>query len=112
MVLKNLLRRRARTILTLCGIAVGVAAVVALGALADGFMEGYAALSGGSGADLLVMQDDALDIVFSAVDQSVGEVLAGLSGVEQVSEMVYTFAVTDQAPYFIVYGYDPDGFAI
>jgi len=99
-------------LLTTFGIAVGVAAVVALGALADGFIEGYAALAGGSGADLLVVQDDALDIVFSAVDEKVGPILAGLSGVEEVSEMIYTFAGTDDAPYFIVYGYRPDGFAI
>ena len=112
MILNNLFRRRARTLLTAFGIAVGVAAVVALGALADGFMQGYSALSSGSGADLLVMQDDALDIVFSAVDQGLGEAIAGLSGVERVSEMVYTFAATDGAPYFIVYGYDPAGFAI
>jgi ABC-type antimicrobial peptide transport system permease subunit len=112
MVFKNLWGRRVRTLLTVFGIAVGVAAVVALGALAEGFVEGYAALAGGSGADLLIMQDDALDIIFSAVDQQVGDVLSGLSGVEQITEMVYTFAATDGAPYFIVYGYDPQGFAI
>ena len=112
MIARNLLRRKARTLLTAFGIAVGVAAVVALGALADGLIEGYGALSGGSGADLLVVQKDALDIVFSAVDQEVGPTLAGLPGVEQVSEMIYTFAATDGAPYFIVYGYDPQGFAI
>jgi len=111
-ILKSLARRRVRTLLTTSGIAVGVAAVVALGALAEGFIQGYAAMGGGSGADLLVMQDDALDIMFSAVDQSVGESLAGLSGVEHMTEMIYTFAATDGAPYFIVYGYDPDGFAI
>ena len=112
MVFKNLWGRRVRTLLTVFGIAVGVAAVVALGALAEGFVEGYAALAGGSGADLLIMQDDALDIIFSAVDRQVGDVLSGLSGVEQITEMVYTFAATDGAPYFIVYGYDPQGFAI
>ena len=112
MILNTLFRRKVRTLLTTSGIAVGVAALVALGALADGFIEGYATLSGGSGADLLVMQDDALDIMFSAVDQGVGETLSGLSGVERVSEMIYTFAATDGAPYFIVYGYDLDGFAI
>jgi ABC-type antimicrobial peptide transport system permease subunit len=111
-VFSSLYRRAIRTLLTSSGIAVGVAAVVALGALADGFVQGYTAMAGGSGADLLVMQDDALDIMFSAVDQATGEVLAGLSGVEQVAEMVYTFAATDGAPYFIVYGYDPDGFAV
>jgi ABC-type antimicrobial peptide transport system permease subunit len=94
------------------GIAVGVAAVVALGALADGFVAGYGTLASGSDADLLVMQDDAIDIVFSAVDEQVGQVLSGLSEVKAISEMVYTFAATDGVPYFIVYGYDPDGYAI
>jgi ABC-type lipoprotein release transport system permease subunit len=112
MILQSLYRRAVRTLLTTFGIAVGVAAVVALGALADGFVEGYTAMAGGSGADLLVMQDDALDIMFSAVDQTTGEALSGLSGVEQTTEMIYTFAATDGAPYFIVYGYDPDSFAI
>ncbi len=112
MIFSNLFRRKARTLLTAFGIAVGVAAVIALGAMADGFVQGYTALSSGSGADLLVMQDDALDIIFSAVDQELGQALAGLAGVQRVSEMVYTFASTDGAPYFIVYGYDPEGFAI
>ncbi len=112
MILKNLWGRKMRTLLTLFGIAVGVAAVVALSILAEGFSAGYDALGGGSGADLLVMQDDALDIAFSAVDQALGETLAGFSGVTAVTPMIYTFAATDDAPYFIVYGYEPDGFAI
>jgi ABC-type antimicrobial peptide transport system permease subunit len=36
MVFKNLFRRKGRTILTLAGIAIGVAAMVALGALGAG----------------------------------------------------------------------------
>jgi ABC-type antimicrobial peptide transport system permease subunit len=71
---------------------------VALGALAEGLSAGYSAIGGGSGADVLVIQDDALDIVFSAVDE--------------VAEMVYSYASTDASPFFIVYGYDPDDFAI
>ncbi|NLE45441.1 MAG: FtsX-like permease family protein [Chloroflexi bacterium] len=112
MIVKSLLGRKMRTILTVFGIAVGVAAVVALGALGDGMIEGYTTMGGGSGADLLVVQDDALDIMFSAVDQDLGTTLAGFAGVTDVSEMIYTFAATDGAAYFIVYGYDPDGFAI
>ena len=34
MVFKNLFRRKGRTILTLLGIAIGVAAIIALGAMA------------------------------------------------------------------------------
>ncbi len=112
MIIKSLFRRKTRTLLTALGIAIGVAAVVALGALAEGFISGYGALGGGSGADILVMQDDALDIMFSAIDQEAGQALAAFSEVRQVSEMIYTFAATDGVPYFIVYGYDPDGFAI
>jgi ABC-type antimicrobial peptide transport system permease subunit len=36
MILRNLLRRKARTLLTLLGIAIGVAAMVALGAVGRG----------------------------------------------------------------------------
>jgi ABC-type antimicrobial peptide transport system permease subunit len=112
MIIRNLLRRKTRTLLTTFGIAVGVAAVVALGALAEGVVEGYGAMAGGSGADLLVIQDEALDIVFSAVDQQVGASLEVLSGVSGVSSMIYTFAATEGNPYFILYGYEPQGFAI
>ncbi|MFO7741368.1 MAG: ABC transporter permease [Anaerolineae bacterium] len=112
MILRNLLRRKTRTVLTIFGIAVGVAAVVGLGALAEGFVEGYAAIAGGSGADLLVIQDEALDIVFSAVDEQLGDHLRALSGVDRVTGMIYTFAATEETPYFILYGYDPQDFAI
>ncbi len=112
MVFKNLWGRKVRTLLTMFGIAVGVAAVVALGSLADGFIAAYDTLGGGSGADVLIMQDDALDIVFSAVDQDVRPALARFSEITAISEMVYTFAATEGMPYFIVYGYDPGGFAI
>jgi len=112
MILKNLWGRKVRTLLTILGIAIGVAAVVSLGALADGFITGYSAISGGSGADLLVVQDDALDIMFSAVDQDIAPTLLGFSDVERISEMIYTLAATDNVPYFIVYGYEPETFAI
>ncbi|MBN1259540.1 MAG: ABC transporter permease, partial [Anaerolineae bacterium] len=112
MILKNLLGRKTRTALTVFGIMVGVAAVVALGALADGFIQGYGAMSGGSGADLLVTQAEAIDLIFSGVDQNLEPQLRGLSGVVDLSKMVYAFAATEGAPYFIVYGYDPDEFAI
>ena len=112
MALKNLLRRKTRTLLTLLGIAIGVAAVVALGALGEGFKSGYGSMASGSNTDLLVLQRDAIDVSFSAIDQDLKPVLAGQRGVTAISEMIYTFAATDNVPYFIAYGYDPAGFAI
>ncbi|MFQ6058321.1 MAG: ABC transporter permease, partial [Anaerolineae bacterium] len=112
MALKNLLRRKARTLLTVVGIAIGVAAIVALGSLAEGLAAGYGALGTGSGADLLVAQADAVDILFSGVDEEVGTALANLPGVQEASGMVYIMVSTEGVPYFIVLGYEPGSFAI
>ena len=112
MILKSLFRRKTRTLLTVAGVAIGVAAIVALGSLSEGLAAGYGALGGGSGADLLVVQSDVIDIILSAVDEEVGTALANLSGVEEATGMVYTMAATQGVPYFIVFGYEPDGFAI
>ncbi|RLC65584.1 MAG: ABC transporter permease, partial [Chloroflexi bacterium] len=42
MTLKNLFRRKGRTILTLVGISIGVAAIIALGAIGQGLKAGFA----------------------------------------------------------------------
>jgi ABC-type antimicrobial peptide transport system permease subunit len=42
-IFKNLTRRKGRTILTLVGICIGVAAIIALGAMAQGLKAGFAA---------------------------------------------------------------------
>ena len=72
MVLKNLLRRATRSLLTVLGIAIGVAAVVALGAMADGIAKNYGNALGVSN-DLLVTQANAYDVVFSNLDEDLGQ---------------------------------------
>jgi ABC-type antimicrobial peptide transport system permease subunit len=54
MILRNLLRRRARTVLTTLGIAIGVAAIVGMGALNSGLAAGYQSTLTGSKADLVL----------------------------------------------------------
>ncbi|TFH37861.1 MAG: ABC transporter permease, partial [Anaerolineales bacterium] len=56
MILKNILRRKGRTFLTVLGISVGIAAIVGLGALAEGFEAGYTSMLSGSSADLVLSQ--------------------------------------------------------
>ena len=91
MIWRNLLRRRTRTLLTVVGIAIGIAAVVALRAMADG-LANYYALFGSSGADLLITQEESVDVVFSAIKEEVGQELARLPEVEEVAGMLITFA--------------------
>ena len=112
MIFKNLMGRKARTFLTVAGVAIGVAAIVALGALSGGLAAAYGAIAGGSKADMLVAQADAVDIVFSSVDQHLADRIAAIPGVDEVTSMVYTMAASGEMPYFIVFGYDPQGFAI
>ena len=112
MILKNLLGRKTRSLLTVFGIAVGVAAIVALGALREGFADGYSAIGGGSGADVLVMQDDALDIALSAVDEDAVRYINDMPGVATAEGFLTGYTTLGDLPFFIVYGYAPRGLAI
>jgi putative ABC transport system permease protein len=112
MILRNLLRRRTRTILTLVGVSLGVAAIVSLVAVADGLIGGYAALWSGGEADLTVAQAEALDPSTSILDESLGQELLKVAGVKAVAGMIYNEVTTDQIPYLLVFGHEPEGFAI
>lgn len=112
MILKNLLRRKTRTFLTLLGIAIGVSAVVALGAMAEGFINSYTTILTSSGADVIVTQSDAADILFSAVDDTVAPQLAVVPGVAKVSGVLLGMITTPDVPYFIIFGLEPSTFGM
>lgn len=112
MILKNLWRRKARTFLTLMGVAIGVAAVVALGGLAEGFINSFGTILTSSGADIIVTQGDAPDILFSAVDEGVGSQISALPGVKGVSGVLMGMVTTPDVPYFVVFGLDPKEFGL
>ncbi len=98
--------------LTVLGISVGVAAIVALGALANGLQAGYDSFLTGSKADLVLSQPDAVDVSMSAVDFSVGSELENMSEVEDVSAMLQGLVQTESVPYFFVFGYPEDSFIL
>ncbi|MBE9524601.1 MAG: ABC transporter permease, partial [Chloroflexi bacterium] len=112
MIIKNLLRRKGRTFLTVLGISIGVAAIVAMGALADGIQSGYDSFLTGSKADLVLSQPDALDVSMSSVDESVGAELAAMSEVAEVSGMLQGLVQTDEVPYFFAFGYPAESFIL
>jgi ABC-type antimicrobial peptide transport system permease subunit len=112
MIFKNLLRRKGRTFLTVLGISIGVAAIVALGALADGVQAGYDSFLTGSKADLILSQAEAMDVSMSSIDESIGLELAAMSEVAEVSAMMQGMAQTEGVPYFFVFGYPEDSFAL
>ncbi len=111
-ILKNITRRKTRTLLTVLGIAVGVAMIVALGAMGEGLRTGYVSMFSGSGADLVMIQKGSFDITMSGVDQEVMEQVATLPGVRAVNGIVVGNVTAPGAPYFFVFGYDLKGFGI
>ncbi len=112
MVLKNLLRRKGRTLLTVLGISIGVATIVALGSLADGLQAGYGAVIGGSQADLVLSDPEAFDIIMSSLDEDIGEQLDAMPEVEDTSSLLQGLVTTESLPYFFVFGYPADSFVL
>jgi ABC-type antimicrobial peptide transport system permease subunit len=112
MILKNLFRRKGRTFLTLAGIAIGVAAIVALGGMAAGMRTGYTSMAKGSQADLVLSQTSAMDITLGGVEETVGEQLRGYPEVADVDGMLMGNVQAEASSYFFIFGYDPAGFSI
>jgi len=112
MILKNLFRRRGRTFLTLVGIAVGVAAIVALGAVARGMRAGFTAMTRGSQADLVLSRADALSALLSSLDQQVAAEMRDWREVLAVNGVLFGNTVTENGSYLFFFGHDPEGFAI
>ena len=112
MILKNLFRRKGRTILTLVGISIGVAAIVALGAVAQGLQAGFSAMTRGSQADLVLTQANAMSTILSTVEETVGDQLRTWPEVADVDGVLLSNALIDESSYLFLFGYDPEGFAV
>jgi len=116
MILKNLLRRKTRTILTVVGIAIGIGAIVALVALSRGLVANYAEVTAKSDADLVVSKvreaGQAMEFGDPLFDERVAEQLRVMPEVRAVAGLLYTIVPVSELPYFVIFGYDPDEFAI
>lgn len=104
MILNNLWRRATRSLLTVLGIAIGVAAVVALGAMAQGIGKNYGNALGLSN-DLLITQANTYDVIFSSLDQDLDQRIRAIPDVTNVEPGVFSWIVVGDTPYFLIYGY-------
>jgi putative ABC transport system permease protein len=85
---KNLWRRRLRTLLTLGGITMGIAAFVALVGFSRAFEHEWLRMYENSGIDIAVVQTNFLN---STLDQSLGAKISTVPEVAQVVPMIFNF---------------------
>jgi putative ABC transport system permease protein len=82
--LKNLLRRPARSMLTVVGLAVAVAAVVSLVGVATGFENSFLEVYTSRGVDLVIQRAGGKQNLNNTLPESLMEPLAKLKGAKQV----------------------------
>jgi putative ABC transport system permease protein len=113
-ILKNVLRRRVRSLLTTLGIALSVAAAVALVSFSRGLENSATEVYGGHGIDLMVVRAGVTERLTSSLNGRIGEQLRSLAGVAEVNP-----SLTDMVSFgegsligIPVHGWPVDSFAL
>jgi putative ABC transport system permease protein len=83
-VVKNIVRRRVRSSLTVVGVAVAVGAVVALVGISDGFEQAFYEIYAKQKIDLIIQQAGQKQKLLSALPETLGEKIAAVPGVRNV----------------------------
>ena len=112
MIFRNLLRRRTRTLLSVLGIAVGVAAIVSMTALSEGFASGFDKAFTSNRADLIVSEKEAIVAFLSSIDASTVDEIRGIRGVAEAHGTIVGMVQMQDMPYFVVKGEDPQSFTM
>lgn len=107
--LRGLLRRRMRSLLTVTGIALGIAAVVALTAISWGFEHSWQEANDARGTDLLVTRATSENTLPAPFDASLADGLRRIDGVQEVAGLLSELLTVDGAPLF-VFGWEPGSF--
>ena len=108
LIARNVTRQRARTVLTVIGIAIGVTTVVALGSITSGLRATSTQMTRANGADFMVAQKGASDLSFSTLSEGDLAVVRQVAGVEHAWGVLLLISKVGVQPYFITFGTDPD----
>lgn len=109
-IFKNLLRRRVRSLLTVVGISIGVAAVVAMTAIAWGFERSWTRAYSVRGTDLAVTRTSSKSPMPTAFDNAVVDELRKLPGILETSGLLTDFVGIEESPGMIMFGWEPGSF--
>ncbi len=110
LVLRNLLRRPARTLLTAAGVALGVGLIVALLSISTGVQRTADQLIHVGHADFGLFQGDVSDFSRSLLPESLGDKVAQVPGVASVARLKLLASTASDENGFFVFGLDPTEF--
>ena len=105
--MRNLVRQRMRSGLTVLGIAVGIATVVALGVITGGLRDTVGSIVRTGGADFMVAQKGAADVSLSVVTQDDADRLSARPDIATATRVLMHVVKVGANPYFVLQGYDP-----
>jgi putative ABC transport system permease protein len=104
LVLRNLVRQRTRTALTVIGIGIGITTVIALGAVTSGLKGASEQMAHAGGADFMVAQRGAADLTYSTLPAADADRLARRPGVARAWGVLLHVARVGSNPFFLTYG--------
>jgi len=104
LILKNLVRQRVRTALTVLGISIGITTVVALGVITESLKATAGEIIQLGGADFMVAQEGAADLSFSIVEEEDAARLASHPGVERAEVALFHIVRVGSNPFFVLLG--------
>lgn len=109
LIVRNLLRRRTRTLLTVLGLAVGIAAVVTLSAVAWGFEQSFHDIYEAKGIDLILVRAGVADRLSSSLDATLVDRIQAVPGVSEVARSLIDAVAFEEAGVVsaLVSGWEP-----
>jgi putative ABC transport system permease protein len=110
LVFKNLLRRPTRSLLTTTGIALGIAAVVALSSIAWGFQRSWEQAYTARGTDLIITKVTSRSPLPAPFSESIKADLLKLPHVQSVSGLLSDMISVEDAPTVLVFGWERNSF--
>ncbi len=108
LILKNLFRRKIRTTLSVLGVAIGIAAIIAFNAVAGGFKDGLNAYASQTGAHLMVLARDVPASEYSRVSAEELRAISTMPGVHQGAGTAFYVARASGLPALFLFGRDPN----
>jgi putative ABC transport system permease protein len=110
LVLKNLLRRKARTALTVAGVAIGVGLIVALLSVTNGVRNTAGELIHVGRSDFGLFQTGASDLTRSLLPEGLAGDVRSTKGVAQVARIFLLVGAVEHSDSSLLFGYEPNEF--